>query len=102
MSDFVCRQVATHKMGARTLYIYRDDSRCVTQLVATNSNGYGERAGRTYYYADDPEGFAPDGPYHTEQALTDALRAQMPEQEMLFQVPSLRCVHLPPARSDDE
>lgn len=77
---FVWRHVATHVMGSRSLCIYRDDARSVTRLVATNGRGYGtlgERPCRVCYYADPLDDFSgPDGPYHTEQALVDALKAR--------------------------
>jgi len=73
---FTWRHVATHDMGARRLFIYRDDVQGVTQLAGENSSGYGPRAGKVYYYADDSAKWAPSGPYHTEQALRDAVKAR--------------------------
>jgi len=63
--------VATHKMGARELVIYRDDTRGVTWLRALNYDGFGSKDGQSYYYIDDA--FVPRGPFHTERALAHEL-----------------------------
>ena len=85
-SAFAWRHVATHEMGSRRLIVSRDDARGATELQGLNKSGWGERVGKTYYYLDAPESSAPEGPFHTEQALAEALNARVAEalQPTLF------------------
>jgi len=70
-SRIAWRHVATHEMGSRRLEIYRDDGRGATMLRALNRASLNWHEGEVVYYADSADDFAPEGPYHTEDALLD-------------------------------
>ncbi len=71
-ATFDWQHIATHEMGSRSLFIYRDETHGATKLEAVNHHGFANRRGKTYFYADTD--WVPVGPFGTEDALREALQ----------------------------